>query len=114
VGGFYQDAANNEQAFVDSAAPLFSVPKAPALRVAPKTNGTALVTITNAAANGGSPITEYQYSLNGGGWVNSSKHARTSFTVLNLKVGTTYRLAVRAVNIVGTGPSSAHKSFRIA
>lgn len=113
AGGTYQDASNNAQAFVDSAAPLFSVPKAPLARITPKTNGTALVTITNGADNGGSPITEYQYSLNGGTWVDSSKHARTSFTVPHLKVGTTYRLAVRAVNIVGTGAASAHKSFKI-
>ena len=113
LGGFYQDAANNNQAFVDSAAPLFSVPFPPGIRVSPKVNGSALITVLYSVDNGGSPITQYQYSLDGGKWVDSPHHARTSFTVLHLKVGKTYRVAVRAVNIVGTSRSSASESFKI-
>lgn len=112
-GGFYQDAENNNQAFVDSATPLFSAPNAPSLRVVPRANGSALVTITNSAADGGSPITQYQYSLDGGKWLDSSHRGRTTFTIEHLKAGQTYRLAVRAVNIVGMGPVSAHRSFKI-
>lgn len=113
VGGFYQDAANDDQAFVDSASPLFSVPYPPGLRVSPKANGTALVTVLYAVDNGGSPITQYQYSLDGGKWVDSPHHARTSFTVSHLTVGKTYRISVRAVNVVGTSRASARESFKI-
>lgn len=114
VGGFYQDSANDDQAFVDSAAPLFGVPLPPVMRVSPKANGSALVTIYYSINNGGGPIGEYQYSLDGGKWVDSPHQARTSFTVSHLRVGRTYRIAVRAVNTVGASRASAHTSFRIA
>lgn len=61
-----------------------------------------------APNNGGSSITAYEYSLDGGTtWTRRTTSATaTSFTINNLNAGTTYRVAVRAVNRVGTGPSS--------
>ena len=113
IGGYYQDSSNNSQAFVDGSAALFTAPKAPSIRASSKAKGALLITVTNSSANGGSPITEYQYSLNGGTWIDSSHHALASFRIEHLKAGETYRVAVRAVNVVGTGVSSVHRSVKI-
>ena len=60
----------------------------------------------NAAANGGSPVTRYEYSLdNGATWAPRSSTS-TSFTVSGLTNGVTYQVRVRAVNARGTGPAS--------
>jgi predicted phage tail protein len=98
---------------VDGSAALFTAPKAPSIRASSKAKGALLITVTNSSANGGSPITEYQYSLNGGTWIDSSHHALASFRIEHLKAGETYRVAVRAVNVVGTGVSSVHRSVKI-
>jgi hypothetical protein len=60
------------------------------------------ITFSGAASNG-SPV-RYQYSLGGGGW--SSLGTATSGTITVPANGTSYRLAVRAVNDAGTGTSA--------
>ena len=59
-----------------------------------------------AAANGGSPITAYQYRLNGSTWTNTGSLS-TEFTISNLIDGTTYSVEVHAVNAVGASSTSA-------
>ena len=56
--------------------------------------------------NGGSPITEYEYSTNGGAkWTRLPAQA-TLVTVTKLALAKTYKLGARALNGVGAGPAS--------
>lgn len=61
------------------------------------------------SSNGGSPITAYQYSLNGGRtWVTIPDGAR-SISVTSLKRGAAYEVRARDENAIGASPASAAK-----
>jgi subtilase family serine protease len=63
------------------------------------------------SSNGGSAITSYQYSINGGSkWITLSRGS-TSIAVSALAKGKTYRVIVRARNAIGAGAASASKSI---
>lgn len=73
------------------------------------TSATSLtVNYTAPTSNGGSAITNYEYSLDGGtSWVTSSPVTTTSPLIINgLTAGTTYNVKVRAVNSIGSGIGS--------
>jgi len=61
-----------------------------------------------AGANGGDPVTNYEYSLDGGAtWVTRSPASTlTPLTISGLTNGTTYSISLRAVNAVGSGTAS--------
>lgn len=61
-----------------------------------------------AGDDGGSAITNYEYSLDGGeSWTPVDPASTTSpLTISGLTTGTTYTIALRAVNAVGPGASS--------
>jgi titin len=60
----------------------------------------------SAGASGGSAITSYQYSVNGGStWVTASGTS-SPIVITGLTNGTRYQIALRAVNIVGSGAAS--------
>ncbi len=62
-------------------------------------------------SNGGSAITSYQYSVNGGArWISLARGS-TSIRVRNLAKGKRYRVVVRAINANGPGTSSTAKSI---
>jgi outer membrane protein OmpA-like peptidoglycan-associated protein len=71
---------------------------------------TADLTFWAPIIDGGSPVTHYELSINGGAWttlVTSGSNPFTS-TVTGLTNGTTYTFVVRAVNDIGPGaPSNA-------
>ena len=71
------------------------------------------VAFTAGAANG-SAITNYQYSTNSGStWTTLSPASTTSpLTISGLTNGTTYGIALRAVNAAGSGSSSAAVSAK--
>ena len=71
-------------------------------------DGSIQITFT-APFNGGSPITNYEYSLNGGStWTPFSPVDITSpITIDGLTNGTVYDIKLRAVNVVGAGPESS-------
>ena len=62
--------------------------------------------------DGGSPITSYQYSLNGGAWKLGSNGA-TTFTVSHQKSKAKVRVRVRALNSVGASPPSPSVTVKI-
>jgi titin len=63
------------------------------------------VTWQPPSSTGGSPITGYQVSTNGGtNWI--SVGAVTSTTVGGVTSGRSYRVRVRAVNVAGAGSAS--------
>jgi titin len=81
-------------------------PLAPTNLVAAPGNGTASISFT-AGSNGGSAITNYQYSLNGGGFTLFSPAVTTSpFSFTGLTNGTTYTYSFKAVNAIGTSGAS--------
>ncbi|MFC7402990.1 Ig-like domain-containing protein [Citricoccus sp. GCM10030269] len=58
----------------------------------------------SAASGNGSPVTGYQYSLNGGNWQSLGSSGSIIPVPAN---GTAYRIKVRALNASGPGPASA-------
>lgn len=90
-----------------SATPI-TTPSAPAIIVASPEDGGATVTFT-ASFNGGTSITNYEYSTDGGSnWTAFSPAKTTSpVAITGLTNGTAYNVALRAVNTVGAGSSSA-------
>jgi hypothetical protein len=82
------------------------VPSAPT-RVTVSSGRRSLSVRVTTGSNGGSSVTAYEYSVDGGvTWVRRTSSS-TSFTISGLTAGVTYRVAVRAVNRVGVGPASA-------
>ena len=57
--------------------------------------------------NGGSAITDYQYSINNGVTFVSSGTTTSPITITNLSQGTEYQIIIRAVNINGYGANSS-------
>ncbi|GGK06999.1 hypothetical protein GCM10010123_40970 [Pilimelia anulata] len=91
--------------------PAAVVPDAPTGLSAERGAASAVLTFTPPADNGGSAITSYQYSTNGGStWQTLATSAGTggirTGTVTGLSNGTTYTVTVRAVNAVGGGAAS--------
>ena len=59
-----------------------------------------------APSSNGSPITNYEYSTNGGTSWTSAATTATTFDITGLTNGTTYSVRVRAINAIGTGPAT--------
>ena len=90
---------------------VITAPGAPTVGTATAGNGSATLTWTAPASNGGSAITGYQVRVvnNAGTQVGALRPAGatdTSLTVTGLTNGTTYRLQVAATNSAGTGENS--------
>jgi CSLREA domain-containing protein len=83
-----------------------AVPGAPAAPTAVAGNGSAQVSWSPPASNGGSPITSYTVTSNTGGFSVTVDGSITSTTITGLTNGTSYRFRVRATNAAGTGPNS--------
>ncbi len=83
-------------------------PDAPTISaVTPTATGTLVVTYSLPVSNGGSAITSYQASVDGGAnWPTCSDAAGTC-TLINLSNGTPYSVQIRAVNAAGPGAPSA-------
>ena len=56
-------------------------------------------------SDGGSPVTGYEYRLDGGAW-HASSATSAPFTITGLSNGQTYAVEIRAVNVVGGGTAS--------
>ena len=90
-----------------SGTPL-AVPGAPTISSLAASNGAVSVEFA-PGFNGGSAISSYAYQLNGGSWVSVSGTS-SPIQIMGLTAGTTYSVALRAVNSVGPGASSAPAS----
>jgi hypothetical protein len=88
---------------------LANAPSAPTISSVTRGNGTLTVLLSGAPSNGGSAITNYEYSLNSGSNWTAVSPASTSLTIniSGLTNGTTYPIAVRAVNVAGGGTASS-------
>ncbi|MBN9606390.1 MAG: fibronectin type III domain-containing protein [Actinomycetales bacterium] len=83
-----------------------AAPDAPSVTAVSASDRALTVSFT-AASNGGSVITEYQYSLDDGDTWTTTGTLRTSFVIDGLSNGTAYPVRVRAVNAIGDGAASA-------
>jgi hypothetical protein len=111
LGGEYTDASNDAQAFVANSNATLSTPNAPAIRVASHAEGSITVTLKAAVSNGGDPVTEYEYSLNGGAWIKAG--TSSTVTIRHLKAKTLYHVRLRALNTLGAGKTSASVSVSV-
>lgn len=76
------------------------------------TDTTVAISFTAPTNDGGAAITNYEYSTNGSTWTALSPADATSpVTVSGLSANTSYTIYLRAVNIVGSGPSSTGLSI---
>ncbi|MCL2071602.1 MAG: RICIN domain-containing protein [Oscillospiraceae bacterium] len=83
-----------------------TTPTAPQNFIATSGNGKVTITWTAPASNGGSAITRYEVSSNGGiSWVTASSNTTHTFT--GLTNGTSYAFCVRAVNSSGNGATAS-------
>ena len=107
------NAAGNGPASSPVAGVPRTTPGAPTGIVVTPGNGQLTVTWVAPASNGGSAITGYQVSTNGGSrWSSVLPSSPTSFTATGLVNGRSYSIRVRAVNAAGTGSSSSSVSGR--
>ena len=83
-------------------------PSAPSALSSSVSGTTATISFT-AGANGGSAITNYQYSTDGGSTFSAFSPAVTTspVTISGLSNGSTYSIILKAVNVAGNSPSSA-------
>ena len=89
-----------------------TVPGAPRNVAAAPSDGVALLTWEAPSADGGAPITGYEWggdNSGGGGWrpVPGGDGDTHSYLVTGLTNATSYTLKVRAVNAAGVGPETA-------
>ena len=86
---------------------LVRLPGAPALSSVVTSATSATITFT-PGTDGGSVITNYEYSLDGGGWTAlSPADAASPIVISNLAAATTYSVRLRAVNALVAGAASA-------
>ena len=88
---------------------LADVPSAPtSLTVTPEV-GQLTLAFAPPASDGGSPILNYEYSIDGGAtWVARTPAATSSPIVISqLNQGTTYSVTLRAINAAGPGAAAA-------
>ncbi len=84
-----------------------TVPGAPSIDAVVAGSRSLTLTITAPTSTGGSPITSYQYSLDGGTRWSTKSLTAGSMKLTSLRAGTTYNVIVRAVNAAGAGAASA-------
>ena len=86
---------------------LATVPAAPVGLLATPGDGSATIVFTDGD-DGGSPITNHEYRVDGGSWVPfSPAEADSPVTITGLTNGVSVSIELRAVNALGAGAASA-------
>lgn len=104
----YAGTSNHSSSGTQATTSAATVPAAPTITGITPGNGELSVAFT-AGSDGGSGITNYKYSINGGSSFTAvSPGATTSpITITGLNNGTPYNVQIRAVNAVGDGTATA-------
>jgi hypothetical protein len=90
-----------------SGTPQASAPSAPVISAITPSDETLSVAFTAPTNDGGSAISNYEYSLDGGSWVTPSPPVTSSpLEITGLINGTAYSVRLRAVNNIGGGAAS--------
>jgi hypothetical protein len=85
-----------------------TIPGAPFINLATAGNAQVVLSWSAPVSTGGSAITAYQISSDGGvTWATISNGAASSYTFAGLTNGVQYNFVVRAINGMGTGASSS-------
>ena len=103
-------AISNDDSYLDAGQvrvyAVLNSPGAPTVSAVTAANGSLTISFT-AGADGGSPITNYKYSIDGTNYIALNPAAATSpFTISGLTNGTTYSVTIKAVNAVGDSVAS--------
>lgn len=110
ASGFLTDSSGNQtitNSSVTYRSADIAVPTPPTALTAVAGNGTATIAFT-PGADGGSPITNYKYSLDGATYVPLSPASSTSpITIPGLVNGSTYTVDLKATNAVGDSAASS-------
>ena len=77
----------------------------PSVEIASISPGATSLTVDVTTDDGGSPLSTYEFRLDGGEWI-SAVTTTEPFTISGLVTGRAYVVEVRAVNGVGSGPAS--------
>ena len=80
-----------------------STPSAPFITSVTPASGSATVAFTAPGFTGGSAITDYEYSINGGTTWLSATTSASPLAISGLTNGTSYIVSIRAKNTVGAG-----------
>jgi len=83
-----------------------TAPSAPTITSITPGDQTLSLNFTPPTSDGGSSITNYQYSIDGGINYTSVAQVASPITISGLTNGTTYPLRLRAVNLIGIGDES--------
>jgi len=102
VNGVGTSAASNIQSAALAA--VLEAPYAPTITGIGISNRTATIFFSEPISDGGSPITDYQYSTDGSTYISAG--TSSSITISNLNNGQTYPITLRAVNAIGLGDIS--------
>jgi gliding motility-associated-like protein len=104
-GGFEVDNITTGTGY---GAASFTVPSAPTITSISTGNGSATINFTAPTSDGGTPITNYEYTTDGGTTWTAFSPATTSspVTITGLVNGTNYPFQLRALNVIGPGPAS--------
>lgn len=86
-------------------APIADPPGAPSITRITPGDSSLSIAYRPPASTGGSPITGYEFSLDGGTWAAVTSMSRSALTVTGLVNGVARSVAIRAVN--GRGPGTA-------
>lgn len=98
------DSTNNVVAYLGNA----SAPTAPTALAPTPGDGSASISFTEPADNGGRVITKYQYSIdNGTHWNDADPGVTSPVSISGLTNGTSYSIKLRAVNTIGSGAASS-------
>ena len=115
VGGGFEgfNDAFTPPANITRLLPTVAAPDAPTGLSVTNGDGAALVSFTAPSNHGGAPITNYEYSVDGGAWTaRVPVSAVPAVTVPGLANGVVRQVRVRAVNAAGAGAASAAVAVR--
>jgi hypothetical protein len=101
------DVFGGSKVMVSECTPLPSVPAAPSNLIAAVADGLADISYTQGD-DGGSPILNYEYSLDGGDW---TLFESSPLMLKGLVNGQEYSITIRAVNAIGSGEASETITF---
>jgi uncharacterized delta-60 repeat protein len=108
VAGSISDGTNQFFAVVRYLGSSATVPDSPTLSSVISGDRRITISFTPGAANG-APITDFEYSLNGGSYV-SAGTTTSPFTITGLSGRTTYSVTIKARNSVGLSTASSSLS----